>query len=660
MTAACSSDDPAVVDAGEDASWAPDDADNPPGKLTDAGLDARAVLLDAAPDADDTYRLADGAACTALGCDELGYQCGETLDNCGDPLNCNLEGNVTPCPAPERCGGDPDKGQFKCGCKPRANACEAQGAQCGVVDECGNQVDCGDCPDGKLCLAGNTCACTPNSNPCGTRVCGMASDGCGKMVACGANVGACPSGACSVDGQCTCRTKAEACVGQTGAYSENGCSYDCTVGSTCTPDNVAACAGAECGTALNNCGETVPCGALAGACAAGARCIGPQFVLDSVLPAQSATYQGGYCAADGAAKLLGKYAVRVHAFRQAGNAIASFMNRAEAVSLVLVQYVRAAGTVKLTDYGCVATTINDPDGPFASGVRSVVPLYRNLVPAVMNLAISGLTFSRPDIAEATGFTVGVPPYCAGVPAGTLVDLPAADPRRGKPNWWPDNKCACPNPAAASELPGPNNYATATMRDCRLNDADQDGKPGFTAQATAPLGLGGEIWNASVAHGTWSGTIRDDRFHIGWAGDAVVPLTRVVLACPGGSGGVCDDPAIDCGCPEQLSSTVQFVPLPDSAPLDCSIYYSGTAVNQGQIDTTFSTSFGTCNATTPCPQGSVCRTDGKCFPETSRNACTKGVAGACPTGMSCRGDTACWPTAAVCPASSTIVGGYCGK
>jgi hypothetical protein len=653
---ACSSSVPEPVDAAVDADTLPDDSAQ--GEGGDAGMDGRAVMFDAALEADNSYELADGAICVALGCDELGYECGETFDNCGDPLNCNL-GDVSPCITPERCGGDPDKGRFKCGCKPRADACEAQGAQCGVVDECGNQVDCGKCADGKLCLASNICACTPNSNPCGTRVCGMASDGCGKKVACGANAGACPSGSCSVDGHCTCRTKAEACAGQTGAYSENGCSYDCKVDATCTPDNVTACAGAECGTALNNCGETVNCGLLAGACFPGSTCVGPQFVLENALPQRSATYQGGYCAPEGASKMLGKYAVRVHAFRQAGNSIASFMNRAEAVSLVLIQYNRTAGTVQLTDYGCAATTINDPDGAFAGAVKSVVPSYRNLPTAVVSLGISGTTFTRPDIAEATGFAADVPAYCAGVPAGTAVDLPADDPRRGNPNWWADNKCICPNPAAASELPGPNNYLPAVLTDCRLNDVDQDGKPGFTAQATAPLGLGREIWNASIAHGTWTGTIRDDRFHIGWAGEAVVPLKRVVLACPGGRGGVCDDPSIDCGCTEQLS-TVQFVPLADSAPLDCSTYYMGASINQGQIDTTFSTPFGACNATTPCPQGSVCRSDGKCFPETSRSACAKGVAGACPAGMACRADTACWPTAAICPASSQIVGGYCGQ
>ncbi|MET0284153.1 MAG: hypothetical protein ABW352_06775 [Polyangiales bacterium] len=680
--AACSSDDPDPVDAAVDAEVPGDDADGETGLRVDAGLDARTILLDATLGTDSEHRLPDGAVCKALGCDELGYECGETVDNCGDPLNCNLAGNATPCLAPTRCGGDPDRGQFKCGCQPRPNACEAQGAQCGFIDECGNRVDCGNCADGSLCLT-NSCACTALPNPCGDRVCGMASDGCGKMIACGANQGACPTGACSATGMCTCRPKSEACVGQTGAFSENGCSYDCS-GGLCIPDNLTACAGAECGSALNNCGETVQCGLLAGACAAGSRCVGPQFVLDGTLPAQSATYQGGYCAPEGVAKMLGKYAVRVHAFRQAGNTSVNFINRAEAVSLVLVQYARARNVAQLTDNGCVATTIGDPAEFAGGGTRSVLPKYRNLGPAIMDLSISGATFARGDVpnpiigfGQPAGFTLGMPAFCVGL-EGQTVDLPVDDPRRGK--WWADNKCTCPtNPNTLPARPAsadPNNYSTVALKDCRINDDDKDGKPGFTAKASALGIINSELYNANISHGTWTGSIRDDRYHVGWAGDTVMPVERVVLGCLA-TGGACDKPGVDCGCAERWSA-VQFVPLADSAALDCSVYYSnvGTpneAVNQAAIDQQFSVPFGTCSGPGQCPANSLCRAN-RCFPQTSKGACTSGSQNPCPAGTfceacpndpgsaetetTCRSDTACWPTPAECPSAGSPAGGYC--
>jgi hypothetical protein len=679
--AACSSDNPEPLDAG------PEDADvSPPDALrVDAGMDARARLLDAGTDADYQYHLADGAVCVALGCDELGYECGHPVDNCGDPLDCNLDDNTTPCVSPQRCGGDPDKGPYKCGCKPRENACEAQGAQCGLIDECGNQVDCGNCKDGSLCL-NNSCSCTALPNPCGTRVCGTAPDGCGKMVACGPSHGSCPTGTCSLDGACSCRSKAEACAGQTGPYMENGCTYDCTIGGSCTPDNVAACAGAECGTALNNCGETVNCGALAGACAAGSRCIGPQFVLDNALPAQSATYQGGYCAPEGVAKMLGKYAVRSHAFRQAGNSSINFINRAEAVSLVLVQYVRARGTAQLTDHGCTATTAGDPAELTGNGTKSVLPKYRNIAPAVMDLNIGGGMFVRPDVTNANvpagqpaGFTPGMPAFCVGF-EGQTVDLPASDPRRGK--WWSDNKCTCPTAADVLKLPARpgsadiNNYSTSPLKDCRISDDDMDNKPGFTAKLSALGLINSELYNANISHSTWTGVIRDDRYHVGFARDTVVPPERVVLGCLA-TGGACATPGVDCACADRWSS-VQFVPLPDSAALDCSIYYSNVgssseAINQTVVDQQFSVPFGTCSGPGQCPQNSICRAN-KCFPQTSKGACTSGSQNPCPAGTfcescpndaasaetetTCRSDTSCWPTTAECPSAGGTTGGYC--
>jgi hypothetical protein len=70
---------------------------------------------------------------------------------------------------------------------------------------------------------------------CGGGTCGYATSAGGHVVVCGQ--GACPN--------------TQACV-------NNVC---------CVPDNAAACANRECGTAVDNCGQTIDCGLLAGACA---------------------------------------------------------------------------------------------------------------------------------------------------------------------------------------------------------------------------------------------------------------------------------------------------------------------------------------------------------------------------------------------------------
>ncbi|MDB4972832.1 MAG: Tryptophan synthase alpha chain [Myxococcaceae bacterium] len=672
----------------------PEEADGgyTPGAVADAALDAAVVVvgrgdMDArvgldANRIDPSSIRADGAVCLALGCDELGYECGQTVDNCGDPLDCNLAANLSPCEAPDRCGGDPELGPQRCGCKPRADACAAQGAQCGLIDECGKQVDCGNCLNGSVCLS-NSCACTPVSDPCQGKVCGTAPDGCGKQVSCGASAGACSAGVCSAAGQCACPPSSQVCAGQTGAIMMFGCAYDCAPGG-CVADNLAACAGAECGTARNNCGETIHCGSAAGACATGSRCVGPQFVVDSTLPAQGGTYSGGYCVADAVAKLIGKYAVRTHAFREAGTTTINFINRAEAVSLVTIRYVRASGQAQLTDQACAATTIGDPAATIGSLTRSVVPGYRHLPSVTISLALNGTQFTRGDVVHPVlglgspaGYAPGIPSFCVGH-EGQDVDLPAADPRRGK--WWADNRCTCPT--AAAPLPAkpnsadPNNYSTSVLRDCRIIDDDLDNKPGFTAAATAPLIGTSQLYNANVSHGIWTVQARDDRYHVGYASESVNPLQRVVLGCAA-TGGACAVPGVDCGCADRWS-TVQFVPLADSAPIDCNVYYSNAgapdeAVNQTAVDATFSVGFGTCTGAGQCPTGSICRAN-RCFSQTSKGACTSGGSNPCPAGAycegcpddpgsaeiesTCRSDGACWPTANECPIQGSAVGGSC--
>jgi hypothetical protein len=686
---ACSNDDPRRGE-GVDAQALPpvNEAGEPDGLVRDASSVAIDGGLDGGMDAGkrDGGFSGGGEAgtCLALGCEELGYECGRTVDNCGDPLNCNLEDNKSPCSAPERCGGDPDLGPQKCGCKARVDACAASGAQCGLIDECGKQVNCGNCANGAVCL-GNSCNCGAVANPCGTRVCGDAPDGCGGTVKCGPSAGLCSVGVCDATaGTCACPPSAEVCVGKTGPGTVSGCDYTCG-GGVCVPDNAAACAGAECGTARNNCGDTVSCGLLAGACVPGNTCIGTQYVTDSTLPARTGSYAGGYCVADGVAQLLGKYAVRVHSFREAGTTSINFLNRAEAVELVTIDYSRASGQARLTDIGCTATTVGDPAELSGGGTKSSIPKYRNLPPAVVPMSVTGSQFTRLEgtfpglpIGSPGGFLPGMPSYCVGF-EGQTVDLPANDTRRGK--WWADNRCTCPTAATTALLPAkpasadPNNYSTTSLRDCRIIDDDLDNKPGFTGKASALGLINSELYNANISHGIWLGAIRADRFHIGYYSEPN-PVSRVVLGCLA-TGGACAPPGVDCGCAERWQ-TVQFVPLADSAAMSCGMFLTNfnaanEGVNQTAIDAMFSVPFGTCSAAGQCPEGSLCRAN-RCFPETSKGACTSGSQNPCPAGtfcegcpndpasaeaeMTCRSDTSCWPTTAECPIAGSPNGGFC--
>lgn len=662
---ACNSDTTAPRDAGSEVDA--DDAQGPiTGHLGDAAQpanDAALPSIDASADAQvDTGGDAapdTATACVAKGCDELGFECGTAIDNCGNPLNCNNLDNTSPCELPLRCGGDPDKGANKCGCKARADACAAQGAQCGAIDECGVPVQCGECSGGRICLS-NLCSCTPNSNPCGAKTCGMASDGCGNMVACGSNNGACSVGTCSAEGACGCRPREQACEGKTGAVTESGCSYNCDA--ACVPDNAAACAGAECGTATNNCGEVVSCGAAAGACGTGNSCVGPQFITDNALPARSAAYQGGYCVPSNVAKLIGKYAARAHGFRQAGASGLNLINRAEAVSLISMTYERGTQRTRMKDIGCVATTISAP-GSFPSA-RAVIPDYRKLDPVDVDITVTGDRWARGDVPHTVlglglpiGFTVGLPDFCVGY-EGLTVDLPASDPRRGK--YWADNRCLCPTTANANKVPV-ETFETTVSRDCRVVDADGDGKPGFTARANA-LVVTTDMYNVNVSHGVWSGVIRDDRFHIGAIGEAVQPMERAVVGCSA-KNALCAPASTDCGCAED-KQPIQFVPLADDAPLSCDIYYKADPdpfkiVKQADLDSQFGVAYGSCTGAGQCSAGAICH-NGQCMVMTSKGACSGATNGPCPgdqsskfcemcpAGMECKSDGACWPTAAACP------------
>lgn len=642
-----------AVPARPDAAGDGGDGDEDAGPIEDAGS--------VEPDSD---------GCVALGCEEQGIECGMATDGCGGELNCDPSWGE-PCNGFDYCGGDPAKGPNACGCKPRT--CEDLGATCGsdVRDGCGGLIDsCGTCPTGNLCDASYKCVCSPVADPCGSAglVCGTVSNGC-ATVACGAFAGACGpnTGVCSADKKsCACAvTQVTACAGKTGIVTTGNCTFNC--GAACgEAQRLAACAGALCGTAINDCGQTVQCGT----CASGTKCVLPTFITDSALPVK-AGFAGGYCLNQYVANLLGKYAVRAHSFRQAGSTGVDILTRAEAVELVTMTYQRSTGRVTLKDQGCVGsasgTTILFGGVSTPATVR--VPNYHDVPAIVVQLpALSGNQWQRlpavnayfPGGGEITGYTPAIPADCVGHLGSEITRaLPATGWQPGSPfapvgaqaNTY---KCKCP--LSASELPAPNRKASGAI-DCRVVDSDKDGKPGFSVMTTTNL-LGSTtttVYNASVAETFWRGTVREDRHHTATGEDP--PATKSSVVGCSAENSPCNPPTVDCACKFKWNH-VQFVPLQNNDPMTCDRFFSpGTkTANQNAIELVFGAGFGSCTATAQCPAGTLCH-NSVCKPQSTPGVCSGTGQSTCAAGSSCRSGS-CWPTNADCSPSGATLGGMC--
>ena len=114
--------------------------------------------------------------CVPKTCSELGADCGSVSDGCSATLACG------DCTSPETCGGAGKANQ--CGCK--AANCADVAAECGTIDNaCGGTADCGKCQQpGAVCEA-NKCACTPATCVGAGYQCGPLADGCGQTLDCG-------------------------------------------------------------------------------------------------------------------------------------------------------------------------------------------------------------------------------------------------------------------------------------------------------------------------------------------------------------------------------------------------------------------------------------------------------------------------------------------
>ncbi|MFW5878531.1 MAG: hypothetical protein ACOCVR_01825, partial [Myxococcota bacterium] len=82
--------------------------------------------------------------CGPDACDELGYECGQQVDACGDALDCG------------DCGDWHECQDAVCVCVPQS--CESLELECGTHDDrCGDRIECGACAWPLVCDAAGMC-----------------------------------------------------------------------------------------------------------------------------------------------------------------------------------------------------------------------------------------------------------------------------------------------------------------------------------------------------------------------------------------------------------------------------------------------------------------------------------------------------------------------
>ncbi|MGA3119707.1 MAG: hypothetical protein ABSF69_02960 [Polyangiaceae bacterium] len=190
----------------------------------------------------------DGSlTCTPQTCEDLGYDCGPASDGCNGILVCGegpdggpitlattdagVDGGATACPAPKYCGG-------------------------GGYDRCGLRLD-----------GGPQATCIPSTCEDLGYDCGLASDGCNGILACGQGPGGAPitlAADAGVDaGAITCPAP-QYCGG--GGYSRCGGPLDGgpqdSASATCTPQTCESL-GDDCGPVGDGCGNILQCGSCA-------------------------------------------------------------------------------------------------------------------------------------------------------------------------------------------------------------------------------------------------------------------------------------------------------------------------------------------------------------------------------------------------------------
>jgi hypothetical protein len=123
--------------------------------------------------------------------------------------------------------------------------CSQLGVNCGVaLDGSGNKVSCGACPNGQVCGGGGPNKCGAGSCAAATCAglgasCGQVSDGCSAVVDCGSCQSPLTCGGGGVENQCGCTPKTCAQLGAKCGTLSDGCSgtvtcTDCPTAVPCT------------------------------------------------------------------------------------------------------------------------------------------------------------------------------------------------------------------------------------------------------------------------------------------------------------------------------------------------------------------------------------------------------------------------------------------
>jgi hypothetical protein len=394
-------------------------------------------------------------------------------------------------------------------------------------------------------------------------------------------------------------------------------------------------------------GELVDC-----SCAAAEGCVDKAYI-------EGATKSE--CRPASEASLLGGYVVRTHQFTQ----LSSFgVQKAQTVSLVRIR--KRGSAFEIEDRGCVAAT---------SPTASIGPAYFNIPAAVAPLTVTGTSWTRQKsvMPMGVGFTAELPSFCSAAGAAPsaapdydtyLADYhTSATPGSGSQKPWldGDKTCTCPTTPTCtfgtiSEacLPTESTGAPTEARDCRINDIDNNGKPGYTVIVS----LGASLSTVSYGDVIWNGFMDPDGKLTGSAPNPS-PFYRNFVGCTGTTCALIGSTS-DQTCGESFNR-VDFRKVSPTtfSGLTCQEFYNlplaqvaaadtwgqvSSAVKQTAIDAYFG-GVGTCTASTQCDPGSVCN-GGKCWPLTSEGACDSDAEDECnsanpgnPAGITwrCRGN-----------------------
>ena len=233
-----------------------------PGKSPDTTADAGEVDVYVPP----IFKSDSGMqSCEHKSCQDLGANCGDTVDGCGAQIHCG------DCTSDEKCSIEKANVCTKLTdlCKPISKTDVCAGKECGIEgDGCGGQIDCGSCKAGDACGIHTPFSCATattgyDSQHCPTKiasckaagaVCGIIGNGCGGTIDCDKELGGCAAGAI-----CGLKTP-----------------YQCDKPPppNCTPAASCAAMGWACGLAVDSCGTIHDCSKEGRTCSALQTCEG--------------------------------------------------------------------------------------------------------------------------------------------------------------------------------------------------------------------------------------------------------------------------------------------------------------------------------------------------------------------------------------------------